>query len=153
MIPLRTLGRVTLASLTLLCAALSACGTKRAAAPPPALPPPPPAQPKARAVSAIVLMNRCADMGPANAKLAEGAMYQLVEGCSTIAGGTAHFAATLHPGGRIELGPVPGQPETIPICVLKHALTHKVALQKPCTLDVRLEESSVAIQAVDAGKR
>lgn len=130
-------------AIALSCATLVACASKPAHAPPP----------QARAVSAIVLMNRCADLGAGNAKLAEGAMYQLVEGCTSIAGGTAHFAATLHPGGRIELAPVAGQPETIPICVLKHALTHKVALQKPCTLDVKLEESTLAITPADAGQR
>lgn len=41
----------------------------------------------------------------------------------------------------------PGQPEVVPICILKHALVHRVPLTKPCPLDVRIEQTSVPMSA------
>jgi hypothetical protein len=77
-------------------------------------------------------------------------MYQLVEGCSSVPGGSAEFEATLQPGGRIEIAAAPGQPDVVPICILKHSLLHKVALVKPCRLDVKIAQTSVPL-AGDAG--
>jgi hypothetical protein len=105
----------------------------------------------AQVVNATILTNGCQDLGRANAKLAEGAMYQLVEGCASVPGGTAEFLATLQPGGRIEIGAAPGQPDVVPICILKHSLLHRVALTKPCRLDVKIAQSSVALP-VDGGR-
>jgi hypothetical protein len=94
--------------------------------------------------------NDCQSLGPEAARRAERAMYDLVEGCTSIPGAVTQFQATLEPGGRIEITPGRGQPEVIPVCVLKHALVHEVPLRRPCGLRVRLEQSTVAISS-DAG--
>jgi hypothetical protein len=99
----------------------------------------------AKVVNATIVTNGCQNLGAASARLAERAMYDLVEGCTSVPGGTARFHATLQPGGRIEIVAGPGQPQVIPICVLKHSLLHKVRLVGPCGLDVRMEETSVAV--------
>lgn len=78
-------------------------------------------------------------------------MYDLVEGCASVPGGDAQFEATLEPGGLVVISAAPGRPDVIPICVLKHALVHRVALTKPCQLDVRLQQTAVAIAVPDAG--
>ncbi|HEY8092042.1 MAG TPA: hypothetical protein VIF09_29475 [Polyangiaceae bacterium] len=122
-----------------------ACGSK----PPPAdTASPPPVAPSGRAaqvVNATVLTNGCQDLGNASARLAESAMYQLVEGCTTVPGGVAQFSATLQPGGRIEITAASGQPDVVPICILKHALTHRVPLTRPCRLDVKIEQTNVTV--------
>jgi hypothetical protein len=105
---------------------------------------------QAQFVNATILTNGCQSLGHANAKLAETAMYQLVEGCSSVPGGSAEFQATLEPGGRIAIAAAPGQPDVVPICILKHSLLHKVALAKPCRLDVKIAQTSVPL-AVDGG--
>ncbi len=101
----------------------------------------------AQMVNATILANGCHDLGHENARLAERAMYQLVEGCSSVPGGSAEFEATLEPGGRIEISGTPGQPDVVPICILKHSLQHKVALAKPCRLDVKITQTSVPVGA------
>jgi hypothetical protein len=106
----------------------------------------------AKIVNATIVTNGCQTLGTASARLAERAMYDLVEGCTSIPGGTARFHATLEPGGRIEIVNGPGQPEVIPICVIKHSLLHKVRLSEPCGLDVKLEETTMAVTG-DAGAR
>jgi hypothetical protein len=102
-------------------------------------------------VNATVLANGCQSLGKPNAQLAERAMYDLVEGCTSVPGRTARFVATLEPGGRISISAAPGSAQVVPICVLKHVLAHKVALSKPCMLDVKLEQSAVAIDPSDGG--
>ena len=104
----------------------------------------------AEVVNATILTNGCQSLGATNARLAEKAMYQLVEGCSSVPGGVAQFEATLQPGGRIDIAVAPGQPDVVPTCILKHSLVHKVPLHKPCPLDVRIEQTSVAMPG-DAG--
>ncbi len=78
-----------------------------------------------------------------NSRQAETALRQMLSPCDKVPGGRAHFAATLMPGGRIELASASGEPTdgVVPICVLKHTLTHPVSLVRPCTFDVRLEAS------------
>lgn len=88
-------------------------------------------------------MNGCSHLGPANAKLAEKAMNQLVDGCERFAGPTVEFVARLLPGGAIEFVARPGQTQSIPICVLQHPLKHGVKLSSACTLDVKLEGASL----------
>jgi hypothetical protein len=110
-------------------------------------PPPQPAPRAAQVVNATILVNGCEGFGRANAKLAEKAMYQLVEGCSTVPGGSAQFGATLLPNGRIEIVAVPGQPDVVPICILRHSLTHRVPLSQPCRLDVKIEEQRIPVGA------
>jgi hypothetical protein len=140
------------ATLCLLAAA--ACG---GAAPPASSPTPSPeaAAPSTRpayTVSAVVLANGCARFGVDNGRLAQAAMSQLVEGCSTFTDDRVVFTATLLPGGAIQFEPRPDGSQTIPLCVLNHPLTHKVKLQKACSLDVQLEKGSVAVpNGPDAG--
>jgi hypothetical protein len=129
--------------------ALAACGPKEPPATAPAPAPAPPAR-AAQVVNASILANGCRDLGPAAARLAEGAMYQLIEGCASVPGGKAQFEATLQPGGRIQIMGVAGQPDVVPICILKHSLLHNVPLTKPCRLDVKIEETSVSVP-IDAG--
>jgi hypothetical protein len=111
---------------------------------------PEPSAPSAKIVSATVVTNDCDRVAKGNARLAEDAMSTLVEGCTSVPGGSARFSATLEPGGRIEIAQTVGSPDTVPICVLKHELRHKVPLTHECKLDVRLEESAVALP--DAGQ-
>jgi hypothetical protein len=129
--------------------AVAACGPKAPPAGAPA-PEPPPASRDAQVVNGTILTNGCRDLGPSAAHLAEGAMYQLIEGCAAVPGGKAQFGATLQPGGRIEIAGVAGQPDVVPICVLKHSLRHNVPLTKPCRLDVKIEQTSVSV-LIDAG--
>jgi hypothetical protein len=105
----------------------------------------------AQIVNATILVNGCQDFGQANGRLAEKSMYELVEGCSTVPGGSAQFGATLLPGGRIEIAAAPGQPDVVPICILKHPLLHRVPLSRPCRLDVKIEQRSVPVGA-DGGR-
>ena len=88
-----------------------------------------------------------------NSRLAEEAMHRLVDACTSVPGGSTRFTVTLLPGGRIDLTQGPDQPDTIPTCVLKNDLRHRVALPKPCSLVVKLEETSVPLADVDAGER
>jgi hypothetical protein len=104
----------------------------------------------AQVVNATILTNGCQALGRTKAKLAEDAMARLVEGCSSVPSGRAAFQAMLQPGGRIEIAAAPGQPDVVPICVVKHSLTHRVPLTEACRLDVRIEQTSVIV-AVDAG--
>lgn len=103
------------------------------------------AQPAAQMVNAMILANGCKVAGAANARLAEKAMNQLTEGCTSVPGGKTEFQATLQPGGRIVINAAPGQPDVVPICVLKHSLQHSVPLTQPCRLDVKLEQMSVPV--------
>lgn len=111
----------------------------------PAAPAAPPGR-AAQVVNATILTNGCQELGRPSAKQAESAMYQLVEGCASVPGGSAQFEATLVPGGRIEISAAPGQPDVVPICVLKHLLLHKVPLSRPCHLDVKIEQTSVPVR-------
>ena len=131
--------------------------TSCASTPPPVEPEPPPpttAQPtvgpSAQVVNATILTNGCQNLGKGNSMLAESAMYHLVEACTSVPGGSAQFEATLEPGGQIDIAAVPGQPAVVPICILKHSLQHKVPLKAPCHLDVKIEQTMVAMPT-DAG--
>jgi hypothetical protein len=133
---------------TVLFATATASASCRPKAPDSPPPPPTPAKPEgpaAQLVQATVLANGCQELGPANARLAERAMAQLVENCTSVPGGSIQFAATLLPVGRIEISAAPGQPEVVPICVLKHSLLHSVRLAKPCRLDVKIEQTRVQV--------
>ena len=99
----------------------------------------------AHTVSAVVLVNGCAHFGPENARLAERAMNQLVDGCGSFSGDRVQFTATLLPGGAIQFEPRGNGAPAIPICVLNHPLMHKVRLAKACSLDVELEEGSMDV--------
>jgi hypothetical protein len=93
-------------------------------------------------LNAQAVVEACPDGRRMSAKAAADAINKLVEPCAQVPGGKAHFAATLLPGGRIELASPEGKVAegVVPTCVLSHGLTHKVVLSKPCTFDVQLEE-------------
>lgn len=133
----------------LLAVTLLACASK----PPQEAPAPEPSGPAAHFVSATILANDCGIVGKTYAKRAADAMHKLVEGCRSVPGGSMRFAARLLPGGRIDiLGAAdagPPQPEVVPICILKHELRHQVPLKEACTLEVRLQESTLVLP--DAG--
>ncbi len=133
------------------CAACASTPAPPSASPAPAVAPAP-TSPPAHTVSAVVLVNGCAHFGAENARLAEAAMNQLVDGCSGFTGERVQFTATLLPGGAIQFEPRPQDSLSIPVCVLNHPLTHRVRLQRACSLDVRLEEGTVAVpRSADAG--
>jgi hypothetical protein len=100
------------------------------------------------------VVQKCPDAPKMNSHKAETALRQMLAPCDKVPGGSAHFAATLMPGGRIELAAASGEPTdgVVPLCVLKHTLTHPVSLEKPCTFDVRLEASRRVQSAGDAGR-
>jgi hypothetical protein len=135
---------MTRLSLMTLAVVFGACAT----APPP---PPAPEPPKAQLVSATIATNGCATLAGVNSRLAEEAMYKLVDECASVPGGSTKFTVTLLPGGGIELPQGPDQPETIPTCVLRNGFRHRVRLPKPCTLVVKLEQKSVLLPVADAG--
>jgi hypothetical protein len=132
--------RAGAASFGMILAGLAACAPSA---------PPLAAQPirTAQTVSAIVLVNHCASLGTADAKLAEKEMNQLVEGCSAFTGGSVRFTATLLPGGAIQFEPGADRATSIPICVLSRPLKHGVHLKKSCSLDVQLEVTAMVLPA------
>jgi hypothetical protein len=132
-------------------ALLAACSSRKAA-PPPEAPPPAPTTAPAQSVVAVVVANGCVHLGKANARLAETAMSQLVDGCSAFRGSPVRFTAQLLTDGSIFFQPGAGKAEAIPVCVLEHPLRHKVKLSESCALDVRLEQSTIQVpRLTDAG--
>ncbi|MCC6554568.1 MAG: hypothetical protein IT372_16435 [Polyangiaceae bacterium] len=124
--------------------ALYACGCAPAPAPAPA-PPEEPAAPPMSLMNTTVVATTCPDITKQNARAAEISIRRLVEPCAKVPGGAAHFTATMLPGGRIELGSPEGDPTegTIPTCVVKNGLSHRIMLRKPCVFRVQLEERQV----------
>jgi len=99
--------------------------------------------PRVAVVEGSVMLKEC----PAklDKKQAEKTMNDLVGGCDKVPGGTASFHATLHPAGRVEISAPDGSDQgTVPICVVKQTLKHKLFLTKPCTLAVQIEEKTVS---------
>jgi len=88
-------------------------------------------------VDASVVVSECPDSKIMNGKMAREAIRKLVDPCAAVPGGSAHFEATLLPDGRVELA---APSETVPTCVIKNKLAHKVQLQHPCKFDVKLDE-------------
>jgi hypothetical protein len=130
---------------------LVACSTRKPA-PPPEPPPPAPTTSPAQSVVAVVVANGCAQLGKANAKLAESAMSQLVDGCGGFKGSPVRFTAQLLADGSIFFQPGAGHAQSIPVCVLEHPLRHKVKLTGSCALDVQLEQSTIQVPRLgDAG--
>jgi hypothetical protein len=99
-------------------------------------------------VNATAVIEACPDARKMRAQTAFDAINKLVEPCAEVPGGKAHFAATLLPGGKIELASPEGKVAdgVVPTCALSHGLTHKVFLTKPCTFDVQLEERKLGAQ-------
>lgn len=96
-------------------------------------------------VSASSMVSVCPDSKRMSVKAASEAIERLVQPCASVPGGEAHFAATLLPGGRIELAAPDGNTAegVVPTCVLRNALQHRVLLRRPCRFEVRLEERKV----------
>ena len=125
-----------------------------ASTPPDPVAPQPSAEPSAEAatgpsmsiVNAAVVVASCPDAPKMNSRLAQVSIEKLVSPCKKVPGGAAHFAATLQPGGRIELASPTGDPAegVVPTCVLTHKLQHQVFLKKPCMFDVQLEARGLA---------
>ncbi len=102
--------------------------------------------PEMALVSSEVVVDHCPEAKRMNARQAQASIQRLVEPCSKVPGGAAHFSATLLPGGRIELASPSGDPAegVVPTCVLQNRLAHRMTLTTPCKLDVRLEERLIA---------
>ena len=116
---------------------------------------PEPQEPQGPAVGIVdaqVVVESCPDQKTMNAKNAHAAIQKLVEPCSTVPGGAAHFSTTLMPGGRVMLASPSGDPGegVVPTCVLSNQLTHRVLLKQPCKFDVKLEERKVQGTAAPA---
>jgi hypothetical protein len=96
-------------------------------------------------VNASSVVAACPDNKHMNARAAANAIDHLIAPCASVPGGKAHFAATLLPGGKIELAAPDGNPAdgVVPTCVLKGGLHHKVKLMHACTFDVQLEERKI----------
>ena len=111
-------------------------------------PPPPPETPEGpsvRAVSAIIVANKCgAALSKVDAKRAEETMNKLVERCTSVPHGVRSFGVVLLPGGDfLFTGNADAGEDEIPICVVSRRLTHNVQLKAPCEIDVRLEQSKM----------
>lgn len=96
-------------------------------------------------MNASVVLGTCPDGPRMDSRSANVAIQKLVEPCSKVPGGAAHFSATLLPGGRIELASPSGDTAEgmVPTCVLQNQLRHRVLLRKPCEFDVTLEERAM----------
>lgn len=91
-------------------------------------------------IDATIMFTDCGVVSNMNAQVAQKTMRQLVEACNEVPGGTAQFTATLLVDGRIELATADGGTGTVPICVLRHELKHKVVVKKPCIMQVKMSE-------------
>lgn len=96
-------------------------------------------------MNASVVLGSCPDGPRMDSRSANVAIQKLVEPCSKVPGGAAHFSATLLPGGRIELASPSGDTDAgmVPTCVLQNQLRHRVLLRRPCEFDVTLEERAM----------
>ncbi len=97
-------------------------------------------------LSTSYVVGQCPDAKTMNARAAETTMRKLVQPCDKVPGSKSDFRATLVPGGRIVLASPSGNSDEgwVPTCVLRHGLTHNVALKEPCAFDVHLEEQHPA---------
>lgn len=111
------------------------------------------AEPPAMAtgVNATVIVGKCPDVARINVRTAQDAIQKLVGPCAKVPGGSAHFSATLLPGGKIDLASPEGDPAegVVPTCVLQNRLVHRVPLKNACALDVQLDERTVVVAPAD----
>lgn len=124
-------------------------GACHPAAPEPEKPPaaaPPASPPPVKVVEGSIVFTHCPDSKHLGAGRAEATINKLVEGCASVPGGAARFLATLKPGGAIEIAAPSGSRDEgmVPICVLKNRLRHHLWVRHPCTMEVQIEEQSVA---------
>jgi hypothetical protein len=97
-------------------------------------------------VEGSIVFTDCPDSRHLGAGRARAAINKLVDGCSSVPGGSARFMATLKPGGSIEIAAPSGSKDegVVPICVLQNHLRHHLWLHHPCTMEVRIQEQSVS---------
>jgi hypothetical protein len=100
-------------------------------------------------VTSFVVVEQCADSRNLDPRLATKEIDELVGPCKKVPGGAAHFAATLLPGGRVELASPSGDPAAgiVPTCLVQQAgqLRHKLELTQSCKFDVKLEERGASL--------
>ena len=99
-------------------------------------------------VTSSVVVDACPDSKRINPSLANKEIQELVGPCTKIPGGSAHFSATLLPGGRVELASPSGDPDSgiVPTCLVQSQgqLRHRIKVTAPCKFDVKLEEHKSA---------
>jgi len=99
-------------------------------------------------VTSSVVIDACPDAKRINSRQATKEIEELVGPCTMVPGGSAHFSATLLPGGRVELASPSGDPESgvVPTCLLQSQgqLRHRIKVTAPCKFDVKLEEHKSA---------
>jgi hypothetical protein len=129
-------------------AALLALSCSSSPKPAPAAQPEDPAGPPLALMNATMIVKSCPDQTKTTSHQAETAIRQVIEPCTKVPGGAAHFTVTMMPGGRIEIGSPEGDPDegVVPTCAVKNQLTHKIFLRKPCSFVVQLEERPMAQQ-------
>ena len=117
--------------------AVIACSPKRHAECPPVVEP-------ISLVTSMVVVEGCPDSKKLDTRLATREIEELVGPCKKVPGGAAHFAATLLPGGSIELASPGGDPSEgiVPTCVVQSAaqIRHRLKLTSACKFDVKLEQ-------------
>ena len=122
----------------MLLVALIACG------PTPREPPAAPADDPISLVTSMVVVEACPDSRKLDTREATREIEELVGPCKKVPGGRAHFAATLLPGGSIELASPSGDPNEgmVPTCVVQNAgqIRHRLKLTNACKFDVKLEQ-------------
>jgi hypothetical protein len=114
----------------------------------PPLPPPPPPDAGVNEpislVTSMVVVEACPDSRKLDSRAANREIDELVGPCKKVPGGTAHFSATLLPGGRVELASPSGDPSegVVPTCLVQKLgqLKHKLKLKTACKFDVKLEQ-------------
>jgi hypothetical protein len=123
----------------------SCSGARRSEPPEPAPTPLEEPAPEARVgvMEGSIVFVDCPDK--LDVKEAERTINRLVEPCESVPGGSARFRATLAPRGRIEITAADGSSQgVVPICVLTNRLTHRIRVNKPCQLDVQIEEREIS---------
>jgi len=95
-------------------------------------------------VTSFVMVDACPEAKLLDTKAATREIDELVGPCKKVPTGSAHFSATLLPGGRVELASPSGEPTegVVPTCLLQNAkqLKHKLRLKTACKFDVKLEQ-------------
>jgi len=99
-----------------------------------------------KVVEGSIVFTDCPDSTHLGAGRAQATINKLVDGCTSVPGGSARFVATLKPGGAIEIAAPSGSKDegVVPICVLKNHLRHHLWVRHPCSMEVRIQEQSVA---------
>jgi hypothetical protein len=95
-------------------------------------------------VTSMVVVEGCPDSKKLDTRQASREIEELLGPCKKVPGGSAHFAATLLPGGAIELAAPSGDPSEglVPTCVVQNAaqIRHRLKLTYACKFEVKLEQ-------------